>query len=507
MDCTPRQTTVAATVTLYENFLEEKCESDLLIPDYYPAAEKIIQCSADPVIIKKEVDGDRLDIEGICRFSVIYQGEEEGTIKALHENVPFRESLPMKEHGQAPWVQVIMRAGATSCRLLNPRKISVKTNVSLALKVKDQHQTQTIEKVECAGVEALFQKAMVYTVLEHPTDTTKVQGEIEVHNAILDILKTEGSVCVKSIRILPGKAMIKGVLNLFVLYTAENAPDRIESTSTAIPFSQVLDLKQNEERGEMEASISIQTIRADLESDEGGKNCLISISATLLTEGEVYENQAHSLLIDAYSNQYPLEFSKEKVQLEELCERAENTDTLHHKIPMDTEGVELIQVLGCPVIQKISGRDKALTMEGTLDVALFFREGEQHRSTEKSLSFTLSTALHQLDGQMRCEMRPYILGMSGSVGADGIDLKTDIGYSMITFARKNYEMIRELSVDAEHPLETEEKAPLVIYYAEKGERLWDIARRYATSVSALKALNELADDILAEKKLLLISQS
>ena len=108
---------------------------------------------------------------------------------------------------------------------------------------------------------------------------------------------------------------------------------------------------------------------------------------------------------------------------------------------------------------------------------------------------------------MRCEMRPYILGMSGSVGADGIDLKTDIGYSMITFVRKNYEMIRELSVDGEHPLETEEKAPLVIYYAEKGERLWDIARRYATSVSALKALNELADDILAEKKLLLISQS
>ena len=54
MECSQQETRVAAARTLYENFLEEKCESDLLIPDYSPAAEKIIQCSAVPVILKKD---------------------------------------------------------------------------------------------------------------------------------------------------------------------------------------------------------------------------------------------------------------------------------------------------------------------------------------------------------------------------------------------------------------------------------------------------------------------
>ena len=504
MECTQHQAKVAATVTLYENFLEEKCESDLLIPDYYPAADKIIRCSAESVITKKEVEDDRLDLQGNCRICVIYQGED-GSIKSLFENVAFQESLPMKERGEAPWVQTVLRTVGTTCRLLNPRKISVCANLSMAIKVKDQRYAETIEAVNCKEAEALFQPVSVYTVLEHPMDSTKVQAEIELHNPIGDLLKTEGSVCVKNIRMLPGKAIVKGVLNLFVLYTAEASPGRIETASTAVPFSQVLELRQSEERGEMDATVYIQAIRADVESDENGKNRLISASVTLLTEGEVYENQPHSLLIDAYSNRYPLESEKAVIHSEELCERAENIETLHHRIPMDTEGIEVIRVLGAPIVHKISGKDKVLSMEGSLDVSLIFREGEQHRSTDKSLNFILETRLQHLDGRMRCEVRPCVLGMSWSVGAEGIDLKTDLFYSLATFSKKSREVIGTLRVDAEHPLEEENKNTLVVYYAEKGERLWDIARRYATSVALIKAANDLASDVLEEKKILLIA--
>ena len=506
MECNQNHSMVAATVTLYENFLEEKCESDLLIPDYYPAAEKIIQCFAEPVIIKKSVEGDRLELEGICRICVLYQGEE-GSMKSLSENIPFQESLPIKEQGREPWVQTVVRAAGTTCRLLNPRKISLKAMVSIAIKVKDQQQMQTIEAVDCEGVETLFSPASIYTILEHPSDTTKVHGEIEVHNAIQDILKAEGSVCVKGIKLLPGKAIVKGVLNLFVLYTAEKAPDQVESTSTAVPFTQVLDLRQNEERGEMEASISIQSIRADVEGDENGQNRLISVSVTLQTEGELFENQSHNLLIDVYSNCYPIEISRTTLQPEEVCERIENTETVTHHISMETEGLEVIQAIGTPVVQKITGREKMLVIEGVLDTSLFLREADHHRSIDKSLSFTLSNPLHHLEGQMRCEAQLCILGMSWSVGTDGIDLKTDIRYSIVTFARKAYDVVDQISLDAEHPLPTQDGRSLVVYYGEKGERLWDIARRYATSVSLLKDMNHLSDDILDEKMLLLISHS
>ena len=143
--------------------------------------------------------------------------------------------------------------------------------------------TDTIEEMDCNEAEALFVPATVYTVLEHTADTTKVQGEIEVHTDIQDILKTEGSVCIKDVKLMPGKAVIKGVADLFVLFTPESDPTQVESTSTAIPFSQILELQQSEENGQMEASAMIQNLRTDVETDDSGKNRLISITATVLT--------------------------------------------------------------------------------------------------------------------------------------------------------------------------------------------------------------------------------
>ncbi|MBQ7935449.1 MAG: DUF3794 domain-containing protein [Clostridia bacterium] len=507
MECNQQQTKVAATKTLYENFLEEKCESDLLIPDYFPAAEKIIQCNAVPVITSKGIEGDRLNIEGNCRFCIIYQGEENGDIKSLSETVSFSESFPLKDSGNQPWTQVMIRAAGTSCRLLNPRKINAKATVSIALKVKDQVMSDTIEKIDCNEAEALFMPATVYTVLEHVADTVRIQGEIEVHTDIQDILKAEGAICIKDIKMMPGKAIVKGVADLFLLFTPESDPSMVESTSTAIPFSQVLELRQQEERGMMEATSGIINIRSDVEADDSGKNRLISLTATVLTEGEIYENQDHLLLREVYSNRYPLECREEQITAEELTERGEVVEHIRHDIPWDEAETQIIQVTGTPIIQKITGQDKTLSMEGVLDASLFIKEGDHYRSIDKVLPFTVKKELKQLSGHMRCEVHPCVIGMECNRGSGNLELKTEMLCSLMVFSKNTFDVISEVAVDIDHPLEQKEGAPLVVYFAEKGERLWDIARKYATSVSAIKSVNEMDQDILKEKKLLLISRS
>ena len=507
MECNQQQTTVAATKTLYENFFEEKCESDFLIPDYYPAVEKIIQCSAAPVITSKEVEGDRLNLEGNCRFSIIYQGEEGGGIKALSETVAFQESFPLKEAGEHPWAQVVVRVANTSCRLLNSRKISTRANISIAIKVKSQQQNETIEEINCNEAEALFVPASVFTVLERVADTTKVQGEIEVHTDIQDILKTEGSVCIKDVKVLPGRAIVKGVADLYVLFTPESDPSTVEGTSTAIPFSQVLELQYQGEGGVMEAISAIQTLRTDVEADDSGKNRLISITATLMTEGELFENRDHQLLTEVYSNTYPLEVQRGQLAVESLAEQCEVTEAVRHEIAIDSADVEVIQVLGTPVIQKITGQEKTISVEGILDVSMFIREGEHYRSIDKGLPFTLKKDLKQLGGRMRCEVRPCVLGIDWNLKGEKAELKTEFSCSLMIFSKDVYDVVSQMEVDIDHPVEFTRIPPLVVYYGEKGERLWDIARKYSTSVATLKSINNLSRDVLEDKQLILISKA
>ncbi len=507
MECNQQQAKVAATKTLYENFWEEKCECDLLIPDYFPAAEKIIQCSAVPVIVSKEIEGDRLNVEGHCRFCIIYQGEDGGEIKSFGETVSFSESFPLKDGGVQPWAQTVLRVAGTSCRLLNPRKISAKATVSVAVKVRDQQMNDAIESMDCKEAEALFTPTTVYTVLEHVADTVRIQGEIEVHTDIQDILKTDGSVCIKDIKMLPGKAIVKGVVNLFLLFTQELDPSKVESTSTAIPFSQVLELNQQEDHCLMEATASILNLRSDVEADENGKNRMISLTATVMTEGEVYQNQEHQFLSDVYSFSYPLECEESQIFTEELVEKSELTDHLRHELQWDETDAQIIQVTGMPIIQKITGQNKTLSMEGVLDLSIFMIEGEQCRSIDKVLPFTVKKELKQLSEHMRCEVRPCILGFDARIDSGKLEIKTEIQCSVMIFAKHGFDVVSKVRMDVDHPLEKSDAVPLIVYFAEKGERLWDIARKYATSVAAIKSANEMEQDILSEKRLLLIART
>ena len=506
MECNQKETAIAMTRTLYENFIEEKSECDLLIPDYFPAAEKVIQCCVTPSISKKEIEGDRLYIEGICKFTVLYQGEDEAGIKLLSESVSFSETFTVKDANIDCWVQTVMRASGTSCRLLNPRKISARSLISIALKVKKQDYTETIEMIECEKAEALFDTKSVYTVLEHVADTIKVQGEIEVHTDIQDVLKAEGVVCIKDIKIIGGKAMVKGVLNLFLLFTPEEDPCRVEQTSTAIPFSQLIELEGADEAAFMDPTSYIQNIRTDVETDEDGKNRLISVVTTILTEGEVFVNREHQLLMDAYSNQYPVIPTYESVSMETIIDQSECSKSLTFEMNTDGEQFDIIQIMGVPIVRKIAGEDKSLVLSGVLDVSMFVFDGQQYRNIDKSFPFTLKKEMDRLDGQLRCEARPCLLGIDYTNHGNLIEIKAEMQCYLTVYRKETIEIITELRLDTEHPLGDHSKCGLVVYFGEKGERLWDIARRYATSVSVLKQLNDLGEDVLNEKKLLLISR-
>lgn len=64
--------------------------------------------------------------------------------------------------------------------------------------------------------------------------------------------------------------------------------------------------------------------------------------------------------------------------------------------------------------------------------------------------------------------------------------------------------ITDIFVDEEKPKEKDKKTAITLYYAEPGEELWNIARRYCTSVEKIKAENDIEEDNLQDRNMLFI---
>ena len=66
------------------------------------------------------------------------------------------------------------------------------------------------------------------------------------------------------------------------------------------------------------------------------------------------------------------------------------------------------------------------------------------------------------------------------------------------------EVITSLS-ETEAEGETDD-SHLVLYYARKGERLWDIAKKYRTLPETILSANNLSENVLEEEKMLFITR-
>ena len=89
-------------------------------------------------------------------------------------------------------------------------------------------------------------------------------------------------------------------------------------------------------------------------------------------------------------------------------------------------------------------------------------------------------------------------------GSDSVEVKTEINLTAAVYTKNSYKAITEITADEERPKARDKEAALTIYYADKGESIWDIARKYCTSVEAIKIENDLSDDVLVGREMLLI---
>ena len=90
------------------------------------------------------------------------------------------------------------------------------------------------------------------------------------------------------------------------------------------------------------------------------------------------------------------------------------------------------------------------------------------------------------------------------MGADGVELRFPVTFAVSVVEMPSYPCLQ--SLQAEECEKKEKNVPSLVLRAMKpGERLWDIAKRYRTTVEAILAANELKEESAAViGKLLLI---
>ena len=206
---------------------------------------------------------------------------------------------------------------------------------------------------------------------------------------------------------------------------------------------------------------------------------------------ECYEEKEINLVEDLYSTTSNLEFNKRSVTtLSNKMERSQPWN-INTKVNItEIIGNELIDVDVQPTITKTSKNNSKITYEGDLQLTLLYSDENQMQTNSQNVTVPFEITIDNIENAENLEEVPTVEVKSSNCKVEGgavncnIDLMLNVGLQQNT----NLEIINEIN---ESEIEDPQDYSIIIYIVKKGDTLWEIAKRFRSTVDDIVRVNGL----------------
>lgn len=486
--------------------------ASFVLPDYYPDVSRIMKTSANVTVLSWNTKGKNLSYELLVKMTVLYKSSESELIQSFSKMQNISGTAELEEECEDPVCIIKPDAESFSCRAKSERRIEFEGSATVILKVSKLKPCELL--CDCFGGSIHAKKSSLNYIkdISLASKDFTVTEEIPINDVSISgasVLMAEISPEITEIKNVSGKTLIKGVLNASVLYTfAGENEDNICSISTPVSFSRVIDLKNPEDNN---SALKIKIFPSDptckTVNDSKGFLKHFELSTDIKICCMTYTYGKTEYIEDIYSTKYQTDTSFSHFLSESPEKTFDKISTV--KSHIECSSVKKIYNFSCHIKNihaKCDSENKKILFEGTVSSQLLSRNIDGSvMITEKDLPFEITENYAELTENSFAECEAVVKHCSYNMTSDSrIETETEIKLCCRISERKAVKAVAELIIDEEKKLERKDNTAFRIYFAEAGESIWDIAKRYGTDHKAIMESNSLENGILEAKQPLLI---
>lgn len=471
---------------------EEKCLVELegVVPDVNDDVGRIASIRCTVLLKSKELTARGVCVGGEVEAVLLCITENADAVQAVRLTKEFETEIDAK--GFTPDEgQVSLRVLRAEGRVLNPRKLSVSAEIGVeaSLWKKEEAVVSLLpaekdaallcgltEEAEGMLTTAVGEKSFALTEnFVFPTERPTPRR----------ILCAESAFALDETSRIGSRLIVKGSLLLSVLYEAEGFVWPLRQEFSA-PLSQIVDLGA-EDAACCTLRCETTSLYLDLADSIGGVSLSAEVHAVL--QAVCRARVTLHCLTDAYSNAMPLRCLTTAHSLPQAEETRCCTLTASELIAAGEDCAELLTVL-----PGLSRQGAAVSAELDLiyrtkngEIAAAHRQlplrGEMPSEDARILSLTWKRCLLQSEGEgVQC------------------NLEAELRWQML--GERTLQALSGAALDEEHPIDRG-SLPAITLVRVQGESLWELARRYHSSVEAIEAANPAPADEAAGEMLLI----
>lgn len=490
-------------------------EEDVLVPDVKPDLLNILSMDGKIRLAEKEIQigqngGDTIKVSGDLVIQTLYIPEniaDVDAIVAIESRISFKSDYNV---GSTPGSKIVMHPTVENIEFtrINERKFKVKATVMLCGKEYKNLEMKIFEGVRDEDVQMLKEKINITDVALRKTDELEVKEEFTVKDtqpAISKILKHDISLIENNKQILKDKAVINGTLFCNVLYIGCISEDHPEPQPTLyqgkVDFTHFVKLNLDDSQGAEPAggktSFNIKNFSLSLKENENDNPNTFILEADIETAIEVYRNIEKEVVTDIYHSQKDMNYDTEELCLRTLSGGGNSEVSIREMItvPENMGNVEKVAFISSDIKEtnKIvdDGRN---TIEGTMSINLICIPEDKEKapfSITQEIPFRSVVEIPSLASDMLTEtnMAQKALWFD-RISDKQIEINGNIAIVVSAYCEEKHNIVRSV-VMVEGAEDCVKMPGLVLYITKSGDNIWKIAKKFRTTIDAIKDHNEL----------------
>ena len=467
-------------------------EGDMIVPDSKPDILNTICTSGVVCIYKKEILDEKIRMDGNINTCIMYLADDsQDKVRGISMSLDFSEviSVPNAKEGMTAMVQAKLKS--IECKVINGRKIGIKASLEVDIKIYSKEEVEIINNLQNAeGIQMLKEDLRVNSLVGIGENKIYTKDNISIDNIdnLAEILKTDLSLVDKDVKISYNKILAKAEARVKIMYLTED--NRVNSIESKIPIVGFIDIPNVTEENICDLDYEIKNMIIKPNAPEEHS---IYIELEMGVSAFCYEEKQINLIQDLYSPCENLEFNKKKITTITNKQTHKEMKQIREKI--EIEGIEnknIIDVDVCPVIEKQENSRNRILYTGNLEVNFVLASQDLQMEIRNSkIPFEYAVEGVEDAENVNSKLEMEVVSQDFIVQDGGmITSNVDLVMNHDRYRNTNLNIMNEIQTNGEREAQD---YSLILYIVKKGDTLWQIAKRFGSTVDDIVRTNGIED--------------
>lgn len=466
--------------------------------------------------IKKEEGG--IHVLGEISFSFLYMSASlDKRLAGYSGRMSFDEKINIDGIDDEDDISLDTNLEDIKIDVLNSRKIRVNAVVALNVTAENkcgEDVVTDISEMDC-GIQTKKNSLKYLVKKNHCTETVKIEENLQIPAGNDNIGKiiwysvTPANVDFKQ---QDGKVAMFGELQVFAVYHGED-DEKTEFVQEMVPFHQMISCDGCEDGVIVNCRFYVNSTDVEAQEDTDGEERSLHISCMLSLDICLYKEETQEYLEDAYSVRDNLNLQTTMLTWQKLLSQNTSKCRINDIISLNNGSSVLQLIYGSGKLKNIrqTQDEGGILVEGVVVVDGIFISSDDDKPFDKfngELEFKHFVEIPRMDIQSEYKIDCRLEQISVNMAGEGdVEVKALISLQILAYDITLSQVILDLTKEAYDSENAKQIPGITGYVANEEESLWDIAKKYMTTVDSLKEINNITSDVIKPKDTLIIVKS